>query len=244
MNSKIFSILSQITIAFGFIFTLIGNNTIAAPVSTDIQNLAQTIDKHQGNIIEWSLYARESVYLPTEEERLSKKHELEKQFPDMEWKAGTDSIIGKRDHGIFSETIQILSTDNNRHLSSYIVYEAKGENWDSKHVNFINDIAEKTVLNLFNGNPILFSCIKGEFSEELNEFVDHSLDGLLQSLHASEVESVKEQEFYSMSAFSSLFAQTLSFTNKQMNMQIGLRKNEMGPGTTVVVGTPILTIEY
>jgi len=244
MNNKFFSILSQVTIVFGFIFALVGNNTIAAPESTDLQNLAQTIEKHQGNIIEWSLYARESVYLPTVEERLSKINELKELFPDMEWSVRSDSLIGKRDHGIFSETIQILSTDNNRHSSSYIVYEAKGENWDSKHVKFINDRAEKTVLNLFDGNPILFSCIKGEFSEELNEFVDHSLDGFLHSLHASEVESVKEQEFYSMSAFSSLFAQTLSFTNKQMNMQIGLRKNEMGPGTTFVVGTPILTIEY
>ncbi|MBS4200688.1 YwmB family TATA-box binding protein [Bacillus sp. FJAT-49732] len=242
-NSK-FTILSQITIAFGFIIIFIGNNTIAAPQSTDLDNLVQIIGKHHGTITEWSLYARESVYLPSEEDWLVKKYELEDQFPNMNWKLsngnGTYSIIGIMDHGKFSETVQILSADKNRQRTSYLVYEAKGENWNPKYA----ELTGKTVLHLFEGNPKLFSCIKGEFSEELHEFVDFSLDGLLHSLQASEVESVKEQEFYSISAFSSLFAQTLSFTEKQMNMQIGLRKNEMGQGMTFVVGTPILTIEY
>lgn len=244
MKTIRFSILSQIIIACGFIIIFIGNNTIAAPVSTDIQNLANIVDKYHGTVTGWSLYARESVYLLTEEKWLAKKQELEDQFPNMKWKLskgnGTYSINGFIDHGPFRETIQILSASNSRRSTSYLMYEAKGENWDPTFA----ELTGKTVMHLFKGNPKLFSCIKGEFSEELNEFVDHSLDGLLHSLHASEVESVKEKEFYSISAFSSLFAQTLSFTNKQMNMQIGLRKNEMGTGTTFVVGTPILTIEY
>ncbi|MBS4195841.1 YwmB family TATA-box binding protein [Lederbergia citri] len=243
MRINRFSILSQIIIAFGFIFIFIGNNTIAAPTSTDIQNLAKIVDKHHGKITGWSLYARESVYLLTEEKWLAKKQELEDQFPNMKWKLskanGTYSIHGFIDHGPFSESIQILSASN-RQTTSYLIYEANGENWNPKFA----ELTGKTVMHLFKENPKLFSCIKGEFSEELKEFVDHSLDGLLHSLHASEVESLKEKEFYSISAFSSLFAQTLSFTNKQMNMQIGLRKNEMGTGTTFVVGTPILTIEY
>ncbi|MCJ8007931.1 YwmB family TATA-box binding protein [Lederbergia wuyishanensis] len=242
-NSK-FSILYQIAIVVGFILIFIGNNTIAAPQSTDLDELVQIIGKHHGNIIEWSLYARERVYLLSEEDWLEKKEKLADQFPNMKWQLsntnGTYSIDGFVDYGKFSETIQILSTDNNRQTTSYLVYEAKGKDWSP----FSAEITRKTVLKLFEGNPKLFSCIKGEFSEELNEFVDLSLDGLLHSLHANEVESVKEQEFYSISAYSSLFAQTLFFTNKQMNMQIGLRKNEMGQGTTIVVGTPILTIEY
>ncbi|MBS4178068.1 YwmB family TATA-box binding protein [Lederbergia citrea] len=249
MKNRQFFILVQLILSFGFIIIFIGNNTNAAQISTDVDKLAQLIKSHNGAIIEWSLYARESVYLSSKDEWLTKGQQLEEQYPDMQWSTSfatdTVSIIGYIDHGAFSETIKIISTDKNRQSSSYIIYEAKGSSWDTKETaNQVAQAVNPKVDALFDKKPIIFSCIKGEFSEELNEFRRFSLDGFLQSLQAKEIESVKEGDFYSLSGYSSLFAQSLSLPNQQMNMQIGLRKNEMGPGTTIVVGTPILTIEY
>ena len=67
---------------------------------------------------------------------------------------------------------------------------------------------------------------------KLNEFLDFNLEGFLQTLQAKEIESLKEREFYSISAYSSLFVQTIHLTDQDMNMQIGLRKNRLGPGTS------------
>lgn len=246
---KIMMICIPVIISVGLMLVVIGNNTNATQMFTDLETLIQNVEQYDGKIIEWSLYAREPVYLSTKEEWLTKKQSLEEQFPNMEWKmsnkADTASIIGFIDHGTFNETIQVLTSfDKNRQLSSYVSYEVKGAYWNLNVENNVAFISNEKIMHLFNKKPIIFSCIKGEFNEELDQVKNDSLDGLLKTFQAKPVESVEEREFSSISAYSSLFAQSLSFTNKQMNMQIGLRKNEMGAGTIIVVGTPILTIEY
>lgn len=124
------------------------------------------------------------------------------------------------------------------------MYETKGTSWNQDVAKSIHKQSSSAMKLLFDKKPVIFSCIKGEFNENFHEFTHQSLNGLLQSFQAEEIDSLKERDFYSISAKSSLFAQTLSFTENKMNIQIGLRKNALGPGTTFVIGTPILTIEY
>lgn len=92
--------ISTIIAVLGFIIIFIGNNITAAQNEMDLQIIADNMEKQHGKIIEWSLYAREFVYLPSEEARLDKTLWLEKQFPHMEWSRssvdGTDIIVGKK----------------------------------------------------------------------------------------------------------------------------------------------------
>jgi len=242
-------LIAQFILIIGFIIMVNGNNTNANQKAIDIKKMAKVIDENNGTIIEWSLYARDSVYFPLSgNEWLTQKDKLEDQFPTMKWTAftesGKDSIVGFIDHGPFSETIKMLSIDKNGQTSTYVIYEARGADWNSDIANSLSELSNDKIDLLFEGKPVIFSCIKGEFNEELNEFLHLSLDEFLHTLQATEIESVKEREFYSISVYTSLFAQILSLPNTKMNMQIGLRKNEMGTGTIFVVGTPIITIEY
>lgn len=251
MRWKEITVISSIILAtFCFIYVFYGNNTNAEQNHTDISKLIDAMNKYDETMIEWSLYARESVYLTTEKEWADKQQQLEKQYPHMDWQSSMDedsrSIIGTANHGAFTEMIKVLSTnltDINRQ-TSYIIYEVKGTSWNSNVEKQISQLMDDNYVSLFDGKPVMFSCIKGEFNEEIDEILNGSLDEILHSFQAKEIESLKEEDFASISAHSTLFSQTLSLTNNEMNMQLALRKKEMGKGTIYVIGTPILTIEY
>lgn len=248
MEKKYLFRLVQFIAMVGFIVFFIGNNITAAKNDMDINTMAKAVGTHKGSIIEWSLYTRERVHLQTKEEWLNKKQQLEKQFPDMHWTISFDkgaaSVNGILNHRDFSEIIKIISTDKKRQSASYLIYEARGTRWNEEIAEQSNKLAMNRVDLLFDVRPVIFSCIKGQFNEELDEFINDSLDGFLHSLQVEERNSFKERGFYYISAYSSLFEQTLSFSNQKINMQVGLRKNGLGPGTSFVIGTPILTIEY
>ena len=48
----------------------------------------------------------------------------------------------------------------------------------------------------------------------------------------------------SVSAYSPLFSDSIENKKDNMNLQIGIRSEGMGGKTAIVVGTPIITIEY
>lgn len=248
MNNKRRLSVLYIIITISFVTILIGNNISAAQKDLDIQVLAQNIEKQNGTIIEWSLYARELVYLSDEKERLEKIHWLKNQYSDMEWntvnESGSEVVIGQQNFEFYSEIIKLISTDKNGQSSTYLLYEIRGAGWNQNIAeNLSNDVTLATK-KLFDKKPVIFSCIKGEFSKRFHEFKYQSLDGLMKSFQAEEIKTLKESDFYSISGKSSLFAQNLSFADTEMNIQFGLRKSRSGSTTNFVIGTPILTIEY
>lgn len=248
MKNKKMLIIFHLIVTISFVIILIGNNISAAQNDLDIQVLAQNVEKQNGTIIEWSLYARELVYLSNEKERLEKIHWLKKLYPDMEWntvnESGSDVVVGQQQFEFYSESIKLISTDKNRQSSTYLLYEIRGAGWNQNTAENLSNDVTLAMKTLFDKKPVIFSCIKGEFNKGFQEFKYQSLDGLLKSFQAEEIKTLKESDFYSISAKSSLFAQNLSFADTEMNMQVGLRKSRSGSSTTFVIGTPILTIEY
>ncbi|HVH96580.1 MAG TPA: YwmB family TATA-box binding protein, partial [Bacillus sp. (in: firmicutes)] len=45
-------------------------------------------------------------------------------------------------------------------------------------------------------------------------------------------------------AYSPLFGETIQTMTDEINLQLGVRKQGLGGKTTIVVGTPIITVEY
>jgi hypothetical protein len=64
---------------------------------------------------------------------------------------------------------------------------------------------------------------------------------LMEIFDAKEIEALKEDNFMSVSANSPMFSDSIG---RDMNLQIGIRSEGLGGKTTIVVGTPIITIEY
>lgn len=67
---------------------------------------------------------------------------------------------------------------------------------------------------------------------------------MMTALNAKETEALKEDDLYSISAYSKQFSQSLPLKEKRMNLQIGLREEQLDANTSFVIGTPIITVEY
>jgi hypothetical protein len=82
--------------------------------------------------------------------------------------------------------------------------------------------------------------MKGEFSDKMYTSLPETMNHLLTIFKAKEKEALKEDQFMSVTAQSPIFATSIN----NRNVQIGVRSGGLGAKTTVVVGTPIITIEY
>lgn len=224
---------------------IVGNKTsVAGQSGLDIEKLAYAVQQQHGTIIEWSLHTRELAEQPSQEWTVAR---LKKKFPEWEWSfsaaAGSETVTGIKRHGHIEEKIKAVTADNRANLASYVSYEIKGTTWDKSMAKRTGNLLQSRTELIFKQKPVVFSCIKGIFNDE-NDFGRSHVKEMMSSLQAKEKEALREEDFLSISAYSSLFSQSLSLPGEEMNLQIGLRKNDAGHGTYFTVGTPILTNEY
>lgn len=218
-----------------------------APIA-DLEFLIDTFNKQDGHLIEWSLYTREMVQLPTEKSVEEKMMALRNEYPKMEWVLSQDhqtvQLTGTLQHQHFLETV-ILNTireDHTRH--TYLIYRVSGNSWDEQTANQLASRLNQSITKMYGKNTVIFSCIKGEFNDDSSQELPYYANKYLANLNAIEIESLKEFDFYSISAYTDELSEKLSTKNGEMNIQLALRKNGWDRKTAVVIGTPIITIEY
>lgn len=225
----------------GFIMFQVGNNTIVADSEQDLLKLVSVLQDEHILVNEWSLYSREIVENKKQNEIVS---DLKDQFADWSWTESGEEVTAISTSSNYNEEITVVTTEINGQSSTYIMYEVKGKGWDEPSEAFVKKEWQSNLLDIFHGKPATFSCIKGEFGDKMDEALPVYMNGLLDAFGAEEVEALEEDNFLSTSAFSPLFSGTIS-EDHDMNLQLGLRKPDgMGGNTTLVVGTPIITIEY
>ncbi len=200
---------------------------------------------------EWSFYAREQVTgFKGETDVKEYADELRQKFPDWEWKVNETSekwemtaVSPTSTH--HTEELQFLATRTNQPPAAYIVYSVRGKQWNESSERFFATSDFQDRLNdIFRGKPTVFSCMKGIFSDKIDTALGLKLDQILSDFNARELEALKEENFMSVSAASPMFSGSLDTKKNNMNLQIGLRSEGLGAQTTIVVGTPIITIEY
>lgn len=216
---------------------------------TDLLKIIDVLQKEKINITEWSLYAREKV---DDFENLTEVKDYGKtlmgKFPDWQWEvenaSGHWELKGtspaKKGH---EEFIKILAGRHGK-PQTYIIYEIRGKSFTRESGQFIKDKWRMTAFDIFRGNPTIFSCVKGELSDNINTTLPKSIDRFLTLFKAEKTESIEEKNFISTSAYSPIFADSINSNEKEMNVQLGIRSEGLGAKTTLVVGTPIITIEY
>lgn len=234
---KVITVLFSLT-AVGFIFFNIAN----AKSENDLFKMASILQKENIDIDKWSLHAREEVKAGQIEERLN---QLMKQHPNWNWNIKENQEkweatgVSPLEHGI-KERISIVTSDG----FSFLIYEVDGNGWNEEIKDLVkNSIIPKTD-DIFQENTIIFSCIYSELDGKMYKSVSAYVTKLLQSFQAKEVETLKENNFVSTSAYSPLFSGSIKGQTEEMNLQLGLRNQGLGGKTTLVVGTPIITIEY
>ncbi|WP_018661172.1 YwmB family TATA-box binding protein [Heyndrickxia acidiproducens] len=230
------------------ILIVMGNKTSAAKYTSDLQLFRQSIEKLGGDVTEWSLYTRESLDQSSDKSWNREARKLHKQFPNMQWEMKVDGhskvYMGTLKKRHYIETIKLLSTPTNGYTSSYLIYEITGDGLDPAQMPEINQMVTDRTGKLYTKKPMVFSCIKGGFSAKIDKVLLHEKNQLLKNLDAKKVEAVEETNFYAVSGYSPKLSQGIPVKDREMNVQIGLRKSGLGTQTTVVIGTPIITIEY
>ncbi|SEN50836.1 TATA-box binding [Mesobacillus persicus] len=243
------SLYLTIIIIIGFFMFQLGNKTSIAKFEQDLTTLVSVLQDEHILITEWSLYSRETLEkVTTEQERAQFVADLKKKFSDWSWSETRDAdhytITATPVSSNYTEKIKIVSTETLGQLHTYAMYEVKGQKWDQQSEGFVSKEWQDRLLDIFTGKASTFSCVKGEFSDKMDEALPTYMNRLLASFNAEEIEALEEDNFLSTSAFSPLFSGTIS-KDHDMNLQLGLRKPDgMGGNTTLVVGTPIITIEY
>ena len=233
----------------GFIVLQAGNKTTVADAEQEIQTLASVLQDEDILITGWSLYARESLEnVNGQEDVKGLVEDLKAKLPNWTWTGGDGSnhgeIIAVSKSSRLQEKIKIISTDTNGQVHTYILYEVRGQSWNKNTEAFFNKNLPSRIFDIFRGNATTFSCIEGVINDKINSALPVYKSKLLKAFNAKEIEGLEEASFISTSAFSPLFDKSLS-SEHDMNMQLGLRKTErLGGKTTIVVGTPIITIEY
>ncbi|MCA0151525.1 YwmB family TATA-box binding protein [Rossellomorea vietnamensis] len=247
---RYFYIILIFLVGLGFLPVINGNNTIVAKHLLDIEKLDQAIVHSQGQITEWSLYARENKKSFTNKGFAKYSTTMQETFSDFDWDTEKSAegvvVVGQRQTSHGEETIKLQHTPTNGHSVSYIMYEMRGNQkaLGEKTKQYIKSEFIPNMEIIFTSKPMIFSCIKGEFNDKLEKVLSNQAVELMSKLDAKELESLKEEDFYSISAYSEQMSRTIPTKNDDMNIQLGLRKSGMGAKTTFVIGTPILIIEY
>jgi hypothetical protein len=240
----------------GFVFLQFGNKTIIASVGDNDKNrnelmtIASVLGEEQVAIEEWAVHSREHLTTFTKIEDVEQfQTKLMKEFPTWDWtihqdKKGQWEAIATNTSNDYKETIKLMATLTNDQLHSYLIYEVKGTYWNKQTDDFFGEKWNSRISNIFRGKPTNFSCMKADISDKIVKSLTNTTNDWLKAFDAKEIESLHESEFVSISASSPLFAESIQTKNESMNLQLAIRSNGLGAKTTLVVGTPIITIEY
>ncbi|SDN03671.1 YwmB family TATA-box binding protein [Bacillus sp. OK048] len=230
------------------LIVVFGSRLTAAGGDDALVKIADVFQTEDILLEEWSFYAREHlVDLKTEKEVQEYVKELEAQFPDWDWSTSETSdnweitaISPTSKH--HTEMLQIMATHTKQPVNAYIVYRVTGDEWNKEMESFFTNAHFKNRLSdIFRGNPTIFSSMKGSISDKIDMALPNVANDLLKSFDGKKIEALEEEMFMSVSANSPMFSDSIA---RDMNLQIGIRSEGLGARTTIVVGTPIITIEY
>lgn len=252
-------ILLAILSMVGFVFLPAGDGTkIIASVGdrlnsdrerNELLTIASVLEDKQVSIQEWASHSREHLTSFTKKEDVQQlQTQLLKEFPTWDWSIhqnnGNWEAIATQTTNEITETIQIMATLTNEQFHSYLIYEVKGTNWNLQTTEFFQNKWNSRISNIFRGKATNFSCMKADISDKIVTSLTSTSMVWLKAFQAEEVESLHESAFVSISASSPLFDEAIQTKDEAMNLQLAIRSNGLGAKTTLVVGTPIITIEY
>lgn len=231
----------------GFFIVSIGNKITATEnTSFEIEKMLRVLDRHNDiKVKEWIVTAREVIRISSEEQFFNKVNQVKEELPDFKWSITRDSTnlvaVGVRVEKGYSESVSVSSALTS-YTESYFTYEMRVSHLYDEMLHDITNQIQNRQKALFWGNTTFFTCVKGEFNDTIDKVLTTKIKRLMKEFQATEVESLKEENFISITASTSFFKQ--SDVSNYYNLQLAMRNDGMGANTSFVIGTPIITFEY
>ena len=246
-------------IVFGLVFSIIGYAHVqgANDVPTYQQPLNDFYQLVQNNedmkLNEWRIRLRD--------ERVQAKVSTIEDFMDqvasferLDWENTSLSTEGSEWKAHFTyvgpngltESLQFFAypTPNQSRSTHLVTYEVFGTNESVIESNIVDELVEERIHELQMDRPTTYVQIQAKDRSSSTD-IEKRAKAWIQHLGAETVEALKEEWFVSYSAYNPDWTPYIETNGTRMNIQVAVRGNQgMGAGTTVTIGTPIITTEY
>lgn len=118
---------------------------------------------------------------------------------------------------------------------------------DSGRVQDIEDSIEKiknTVAKI-GAAPQISTCIKGFRSDRIDSMErDRLVERVFAAVGANETEGIRSESLTSVSGYSPLVKEYITTNGKRMNLQVAVHYDAYRNNTRILIGAPIVTVEY
>ena len=219
------------------------------PPTEKVPQLVKALKDEGARIQNWSLYARDQKILKSQKDFQEQEKQLKETFASFHWSKqkksdGQLEVTGVKNAPQFngSERIILFSYPRKDALETYIIYELKGSSWEQKSWEKFTSTLHSRLDVLFQKNGKIFACVQGFYSDTMYVVISDKTNEILSRFHANVIEQVEEKTFESVSAYTNEWKDTIKTNGRKMNLQVGVRAAK--EGTTVTIGTPIITTEY
>ncbi|MDE5054154.1 YwmB family TATA-box binding protein [Niallia taxi] len=234
-------------ICFLLLVTITTKETKAFYEDNELSQITKIAVQNNIQVNTWSMYIKEpikqftkmsdldkavAVYMETEKEFTWSKEQAEKGYYKIEGQKKS-SKLGLKEEKVL---ITIYSQNNKYNLS--ITYDIKGKWNESKWPAIYNLYKQKIE------DYSVFYTIQGTANIDQSLYIEASK--VMASFSGEEVQSLKEENFISLSAYTKRWENKLSIGNNEyMNLHIAYRATSQSTDQVdVTIGTPIITSEY
>lgn len=169
---------------------------------------------------------------------------IDNQQNESQSKKSNETASTKNTNKTLKEQIIYVAYPHKDQLKTYLIYVIEGENWEPELMNNYAPSIQTKIGTMFDKYPQIFSCAKGQSGGKIDGVLYNQALNILKDFSADPIESLQEEAFVSVSAYTENWKNSIPEKNKEMNIQIALRNQGLGASTTVVIGTPIITSEY
>jgi hypothetical protein len=239
------------TIIFLAVFALYTNSSgeekTNAPIH-EIDEIIRIMDKNDITVDSWSINAREAWGSLSQEQLQNQLEQLQNIDDRVQWeikeKQGMWKAVGTLTHpNAITEEIIVVGDPQKDHFDTYLLYRVNGSDWKQNTQEYYAALSRQRVNDFFDDAPKNFACVNGKYNANIEGVLYQRTNNLLKDFSAEEIESLKEESFVSLSAYTEKWKNDIPTKNGTMNLQIALREG-LGGATTVAIGTPIITSEY
>ncbi|WP_368503090.1 YwmB family TATA-box binding protein [Alkalihalophilus sp. As8PL] len=223
---------------------------------SEIESILELAHHEELIVQEWQLRMREGQgQIKGQDAFLQHVHNLNNQFTDWdvsdvhmseaEWSVSATRSLNQDDS---FERLSIYAYEQNGSYEIIHTYELNGTSTQALGERELHELLEerRTLFSL-QDSPVYsqVTSVRAEDSEYVEPSLMEQARAMISTLGAKEIESLNEETFVSVSAYNDVWTDAIVTNGNKMNLQVALRSGDtMGTGTTVTIGTPIITTEY
>jgi hypothetical protein len=234
-------------LSFILVISVFINEAKAFFNKNELVQITEIAKQHNIGIDKWSMYIKEPITEHTSLSDINKrikeirKGETGYTWGKTEFKGNHYKISGERNSSSLdiAEKILIIYYPQKDKFQLSITYDIKGSSWDGSKWSKIANLYQSKIDN----GSVFYTVdgttnIKGPLNVEAMK--------LLKKFSGETIQSLNEENFISLSAYTDRWDSKLPLGNNQfMNLHIAYRNaNNSNDIVKVTIGTPIITSEY